>query len=94
LPDGFTAAEAVRRLHQLKQDNQPFFLAVGFLKPHLPFVAPKKYWDLYDPDKIPLPAIDHLPEGAPPFAGHDNGELHCVLPASVKNLARLPGGGR
>ena len=77
LPDGFTAAEAVRRLHDLKAKRQPFFLAVGFYKPHLPFVAPKKYWDLYDPDKIPLPAIDHLPDGAPAFAGHDNGELHA-----------------
>jgi iduronate 2-sulfatase len=76
LPDGFTAAEAVRRLQELKKGSQPFFLAVGFLKPHLPFVAPKKYWDLYDPDKIPLPLIDHLPDGAPVFAGHDNGELH------------------
>lgn len=77
LPDGYTAAEAVKRLAQLKGKRQPFFLAVGFLKPHLPFVAPKKYWDLYDPDTIPLPAISHLPEGAPGFAGHDNGELHA-----------------
>lgn len=76
LPDGFTAAEAVKRLHALKVKGEPFFLAVGFIKPHLPFVAPKKYWDLYDPTKIPGPAIDHLPEGAPAFAGHDNGELH------------------
>ncbi len=76
LPDGATAAEAVKRLHELKGKGQPFFLAVGFLKPHLPFVAPKKYWDLYDPEKIPTPAIDRLPEGAPAFAGHNNGELH------------------
>lgn len=76
LPDGFTAAEAVKRLHDLKGKGQPFFLAVGFLKPHLPFVSPKKYWDLYDPAKIPLPATDRLPIGAPDFAGHDNGELH------------------
>ncbi len=76
LPDGFTAATAVKKLHELKTKGQPFFLAVGFLKPHLPFVAPKKYWDLYDPAKIPLPSIDHLPEGAPEFAGHNNGELH------------------
>lgn len=81
LPDGYTAAEAVKRLHDLKGKGQPFFLAVGFLKPHLPFVAPRKYWDLYDPDKIPTPAIDHLPEGAPEFAGHTNGELH-----SYKNI--------
>ncbi len=77
LPDGVTATEAIKRLHALKEKSEPFFLAVGFLKPHLPFVAPKKYWDLYDPDKIPLPAIDHLPEGAPAFAGHDNSELHA-----------------
>ena len=76
LPDGATAAEAVKRLHDLKTKGQPFFLAVGFLKPHLPFVAPKKYWDLYDPEKIPLPATDRLPDGAPAFAGHTNGELH------------------
>jgi iduronate 2-sulfatase len=66
----------VKRLATLKAKGQPFFLAVGFLKPHLPFVAPKKYWDLYDPNSIPLPAIDHLPEGAPPYVGHTNGEIH------------------
>lgn len=77
LPDGFTAATAIKKLHELKTKNQPFFLAVGFIKPHLPFVAPKKYWDLYDPGKIPLPLIDHLPDGAPAYAGHDNGELHA-----------------
>lgn len=77
LPDGATAAEAVRRIAALKGTTGPFFLAVGFLKPHLPFVAPKKYWDLYDPDSIPGPAIDHLPQGCPEFAGHDNGELHA-----------------
>jgi len=76
LPDGATAAEAVKRLHDLKSKGKPFFLAVGFLKPHLPFVAPKIYWDLYDPNTIPLPAIDHLPKGAPAFAGHNNSELH------------------
>jgi arylsulfatase A-like enzyme len=86
LPDGYTVAEAVRRLHELKLKHQPFFLAVGFLKPHLPFVAPKKYWDLYDPEKIPLPAIDHLPDGAPTFAGHDNGELHSYANVPKNNL--------
>jgi arylsulfatase A-like enzyme len=77
LPDGATAAEAVKRIRALKQKGGPFFLAVGFLKPHLPFVAPKKYWDLYDSEKIPLPAIDHLPAGCPEFAGHNNSELHA-----------------
>lgn len=77
LPDGATAAEAVKRLHEYKSKSEPFFLAVGFLKPHLPFVSPKKYWDLYDPDQIPVPPTDHLPTGAPAFAGHSNGEIHA-----------------
>jgi len=89
LPDGATAAEAVKRLHALKEKGEPFFFAVGFLKPHLPFVAPKKYWDLYHPDDIPKPAIDHLPEGAPEFAGHDNGELHSY--ANVPKGNPVPG---
>jgi iduronate 2-sulfatase len=76
LPDGAAASEAVKRLATLKTKSQPFFLAVGFAKPHLPFVAPKKYWDLYDPNTIPVPTIDHLPSGSPSFAGHTNGELH------------------
>ena len=88
LPDGFTAAEALKRLHELKSKDQPFFLAVGFLKPHLPFIAPKKYWDLYDPNRIPVPAIDHLPEAAPAFAGHDNGELHSY--ANVPKSKPIP----
>ena len=85
LPDGFTAAEAVRRLHELKARREPFFLAVGFLKPHLPFVAPKKYWDLYDPTQIPGPETDVLPEGAPEYAGHQNGELHGYLGVPQEN---------
>ncbi|MBX7211673.1 MAG: sulfatase-like hydrolase/transferase [Verrucomicrobiaceae bacterium] len=79
LPDGATAAEAVKRLHELKGKTEPFFLAVGFLKPHLPFVSPKKYWDMYDPATIPVPAFNHLPSGSPEFAGHQNSELHNYI---------------
>jgi len=85
LADGCTAAHSVKRLHELKAKGEPFFFAVGFMKPHLPFIAPRKYWDLYDPEKIPVPAFDHLPEGAPPFAGHLNNELHAYSNVPKEN---------
>ncbi|MBM3826693.1 MAG: DUF4976 domain-containing protein [Verrucomicrobia bacterium] len=73
--DGKTARLAAKTLGELKQSGKPFFLAVGMAKPHLPFVAPKKYWDLYDPAKIYVPPFQKLPAGAPGFVGHSNGEL-------------------
>lgn len=75
LPDGAVAAEAVRRLAALKAAGRPFFFGVGFVKPHLPFVAPKKYWDMHDAEKIPGPAFESYPAGTPDFVGHTNGEL-------------------
>lgn len=50
--DGAIAKAALELLDELESFDKPFFLSVGFLKPHLPFVAPKKYWDLYDPEQI------------------------------------------
>src|SRR5690606_41051292 len=50
------------------QPEQPFFLAVGFARPHLPFSVPQKYWDLYDESKLPLPTLTTRPEGAPLYA--------------------------
>lgn len=52
--DGRVADEAVAWIDSLSRSDKPFFLAVGFIRPHLPFVAPEKYWDLYDRDKMPL----------------------------------------
>jgi arylsulfatase A-like enzyme len=57
-----------------KEDRQPFFLGVGFSKPHLPFCAPKKYWDLYNRSTIPLPYPDK-PKNAPDIAFTTWGEL-------------------
>lgn len=74
--DGRIAAEAVRRLEGAKsKPEEPFFIAVGFIKPHLPFCAPKKYWDLYDRDALPTPAVTTPPEGAPSYAPQFGGEL-------------------
>jgi iduronate 2-sulfatase len=84
-PDGKIADEALRRLRATKEKpNEPFFLAVGFLKPHLPFCAPKKYWDLYDRASFPVPALRTAPEGAPKYAPSGWGELrqYSDIPAA------------
>jgi iduronate 2-sulfatase len=73
--DGKLANLAVETLEKLKQDNQPFFLAVGFFKPHLPFNAPKKYWDLYDPAVFDLNVGETGVKGAPEIAYHTHREL-------------------
>ncbi|MCR9293593.1 MAG: sulfatase [bacterium] len=85
-PDGECANEAIKRLRELSAEpSQPFFLAVGFLKPHLPFNAPKKYWDLYDHDSIQLPDNYHPPEAAPAGAVHNSGELRAYAGIHPEN---------
>ena len=73
--DGKVADLAVKTLQEISKKPEPFFLAVGFIKPHLPFVSPKKYWDLYDPAKIELAPNPFLPKDAPPYAILPGGEL-------------------
>ena len=60
--DGLTANLAVRNLRELAANKKPFFLGVGFFKPHLPFNAPKKYWDLYEEDELSLSQAYGLPK--------------------------------
>ena len=66
--DGIVCDAAVAALAELQGRRQPFFLAVGFRKPHLPFCAPEKYWELYDRSKIPLPITTEHPHNAPELA--------------------------
>jgi sialidase-1 len=76
LYDGKVARRAVETIRKLAaKPNQPWFLAVGFIKPHTPFIAPKKYWDLYDPEKIQLADWQQFPDGAPGVAGHGSHEI-------------------
>jgi arylsulfatase A-like enzyme len=76
--DGKVAELAVSTLQEISKKPEPFFLAVGFIKPHLPWVAPKKYWDLYDPAKIELAPNPFLPKDAPPYAINPNdGEIRA-----------------
>jgi iduronate 2-sulfatase len=86
--DGKVARLAAATLAELKRRGKPFLLAVGMAKPHLPFVAPKRYWDLYDPADIYVPACQELPSGAPDCAGHTNGELRSY--AGVPKEGPIP----
>lgn len=75
-PDGKVAAGAVAALEELSREpGRPFFLAVGIRKPHLPFTAPKKYWDLYEQADLPPVARPDVPAGAPEIALHNSVEL-------------------
>ncbi|WP_298653888.1 sulfatase [uncultured Proteiniphilum sp.] len=79
--DGRVARKAIDRLRELKKEpDQPFFMAVGFVRPHLPFSAPKKYWDMYDPDKLPMPEYEKDAENAPKMATKRGGEIDQFKP--------------
>ena len=87
--DGQLAEEAIRRLQATRTTPEvPFFLAVGFVRPHLPFNAPKKYWDLYDRAAFSLPERRTPPEGAPSYAPQSGGELRQY--AGIPEQGDLP----
>ena len=86
--DGKTIQMAIRKLEELKQLNQPFFFGVGILKPHLPFNAPKKYWDVYSEDAIELATNPEVPENAPRQAIPNWGELRAY--AGVPETGPVP----
>lgn len=82
--DGKIAARSIEDLRRLAAGDEPFFLAVGFLKPHLPFNAPAKYWDRYDSGALPHASNPYPPKDAPEAALHNWGELRNYhgVPAS------------
>ncbi|MGE3309890.1 MAG: sulfatase [Limisphaerales bacterium] len=87
--DGRIADEGIRRLRAAaERKDTPFFIALGFVKPHLPFTAPRRYFDLHDPKAFPLPTVRTSPEGAPGFAGKTGGEIVNYDPLTVDGLKR------
>jgi len=74
-PDGMVADQAIKEMRRMR--GRPFFLAAGFVKPHLPFNAPKKYWDLYPDSSIELPTQREWPAGSPEIARMSWGELRA-----------------
>ena len=75
-PDGLILKSAVKELKKLKAQKKPFFLGVGFFKPHLPFNAPKKYWDLYDRQMIPIASDPFIPQNVHPNSVGKMGEFY------------------
>ena len=73
--DGAQTELAIETLKRLKNQNQPFFLALGYFRPHLPFVAPSKYWNLYDRDRISMADNPFLPRNSPVMAMNSAYEL-------------------
>ncbi len=85
--DGRIADEGIKRLQGAAENpNTPFFLALGFVKPHLPLTAPKKYWDMHDPASFSLVKNQVHPIGAPGYAGKTGGEIVNYDPLTVENL--------
>jgi iduronate 2-sulfatase len=88
--DGRVAAETMKRLQaaqeRRKQDGRPFFIAAGFVRPHLPFSAPKKYWDMHDPQKLPMPTFEEHPANSPKVAHKRGGEIIAYKPATTREL--------
>ncbi len=66
--DGAQTSVAIEKMKALASADKPFFLAVGYYRPHLPFNAPKRYWDLYERDEIPLAENRFLPANVPLMA--------------------------
>jgi len=89
-PDGLTADLAVRKIGELAKGDNPFFLSVGFFKPHLPFTAPAKYWDLIDSAKIQLTPSPAIPEHVNRTSLHNSGEFNQYLKGDEKATLDSP----
>ena len=68
--DGKVADAAIVKLRELKNSEPPFFQAVGFRKPHMPFSAPAKYWAMHKREQLAHPLNPNMPEGSPEITAH------------------------
>ena len=84
--DGAMTEWGIGMLDRFAKSDKPFFLTLGYRKPHLPFVAPKKYWDLYEHENIKLAAFRKMPLGSPDYAFHPGYELGGYSDIEIKEL--------
>lgn len=83
--DGAQTEMAIRKLRELSERDEPFYFALGYYRPHLPFSAPLKYWDMYNRDDIILPENNYLPKNSPVMAADPNYELNACYDLNVKH---------
>ena len=74
-PDGYNTLLAIATLKELAKDDKPFFLGMGYKLPHLNWCCPAKYWDLYDPEKIPMASETDAPANGAAMGLHASFEL-------------------
>ena len=89
--DYYLAKAAVGELRRLSREEEPFLLAVGFYKPHLPQNSPRKYWDRFPAEKVGMPDYFRPPENVDPsICIHKSPELtsHYVWPSGPGNITR------
>ena len=87
-PDGQMAEAAIEKLREFADDGTRFCLAVGFHKPHLPFNAPKQYWDLYNPATLPAASPAAKPVGANSATTTNSGEINAYTAGDDRDLLR------
>ena len=89
--DGRITTEALGKLDKFSKEDKPFMLMVGYKRPHLPFAAPKKYWDMYNRKDVPVAKYQKHSKGGPPIAYHNNPELRSYtdIPAAIDQYGEL-----
>ena len=88
--DGILAAYTNNWLDKLNSNTKPFFLAVGFKRPHLPFAVPKKYWDLYERSSIPIASDPLIPKNVHPKSLGKMGEFYNYKLSDEKPTLEKP----
>ncbi|MCF8381554.1 MAG: alginate lyase family protein [Bacteroidales bacterium] len=77
--DGYNTVHVLKKIKEFKKSKKPFFLAMGFHKPHLPWTCSKKYWDLYPVESIELSPVPDTPEGVTPYTNTNWNELRSYF---------------
>jgi iduronate 2-sulfatase len=86
LPDEQMMLHALNKLDEMKTTGEPFFMGIGFYKPHLPFVFPAEFLELYPDEKVPPPTMPVAPIDMPIFSWGNYGELRAFHDIHEMNI--------